>query len=392
MVVTRNGRALVYLYNGGNGQEIRYVDLSNPGQSRQVHPPLTGNEQFGGIMLTGNGRYVIYEFMQGLQANQKQLNIFDRDAPGPGTRLSLPVAEQGIASLGGVDAAGTMMVYPGLSATAQPWLSALFRVDFATRTVTRISPEIAGRHAFVFMTPDAARVVDIRFHSGGGMGAFVTGLSPPASEVLLTEPLASPNVYFPLMMSPDGSWFMFTEQNSTFMPQRMAIAHTASPGSSATIGPVGFIYGDTFGYDSLRTDSQAFLIGKMNGPGYSLFEIPVATPATTVPVMITTSPFRYLDAAYSQDGERIIYATDDYTVPTRVLSVTRRGEFGVSTQLTPTGSLLGPHVLDPSGRVALVSLAGTPATLALVNVDAPLALLTLGPSAHQWSTMAVVAR
>ena len=49
-------------------------------------------------------------------------------------------------------------------------------------------------------------------------------------------------------------------------------------------------------------------------------------------------------------------------------------------------------MLDPSGCVALVSLAGTPATFALVNVDAPLSLLPLGPSLHQFATMKVVAR
>jgi hypothetical protein len=392
MVAAANGSALAYRYNGGGGQEIRYVDLDHIGQSRQVHPPLTGNESFGAVGISGNGRYVIYELLSGAPNNQKQLNIFDRDVAGAGTRLSLPADQQPAADMGSFSAGGTMMIYPGRSATSQPWLSALYRADFATRTVTRISPEIAGRHAFVWTTPDASRVVDVRFKAGGGMGAYVNGLSPVVAEALLHEPLTNPNVYFPLQMSPDGNWFLFSEQDSLFTPTRMAFSRTDNPGSSTTIGPPGFTYADGYGYKSWRADSQAKLLGRLDGGVYTLFEVPVATPAVMIPVIAASFPVSFDNAMYSDDGERIVYQTNDHTVPSSALAATRRGAFGQTTVLTPTSSLVGPFMLDPSGCVALVSLAGTPATFALVNVDAPLALLTLGPSLNQFATMIVVAR
>ena len=146
------------------------------------------------------------------------------------------------------------------------------------------------------------------------------------------------------------------------------------------------------GYKSWRADSQAKLLGKLDGGTYTLFEVPVTTPATLVPVMAIASPARLDVAMYSDDGERIFYQPYGAVAPSSYLSVTRRGAFGQTTALTPASSVVGPFMLDPSGCVALVSLAGTPATFALVNVDAPLSLLPLGPSLHQFATMKVVAR
>ena len=68
------------------------------------------------------------------------------------------------------------------------------------------------------------------------MGAYRTSNATPACAALLHEALSFPNVYFPMQLSRDGSYFAFTEQNSSFIPVRMGVSTTSSPGSSRTVG------------------------------------------------------------------------------------------------------------------------------------------------------------
>ncbi|HYJ39453.1 MAG TPA: hypothetical protein VEW08_01615 [Steroidobacteraceae bacterium] len=49
-------------------------------------------------------------------------------------------------------------------------------------------------------------------------------------------------------------------------------------------------------------------------------------------------------------------------------------------------------IYSTSGYVVLVSIAGSPASAALMNVDAPLILMSLGTSSNAFRGLAVVAR
>jgi VCBS repeat-containing protein len=383
MVVAPSGRSLAFKNNAANGMELRFVDLANPGSSRLIHGPIAAGQEIGLVSVSADGRFVVYEFSSGAVTNGKQLNVFDRDAAGQGQRLSLPDAGQPMSRMGSFAPGGAAIYYTGFNSATQPWVCAVYKADLATRTVTRVSTENAAQtHAFIWPLPDDQRYVDIRFNNGGGMGAFLTTSAAPAGQTMLHEPLTEPNVYFPAELSRDGNYFLFTETSATFIGVRLGIARTSSPGTSRTVGGAGFGY--AYAYSVMRPDSQAMLVSKDAGLGatMAIWEAPLATPETLTTVYSTTTPFTYFtNLQYSSDGDRVIYQVSNYAgAPTSALYVTRRDAFGQSIEVTPVANQLSAYRLDASGRVALVSLSGTPQTNYLVNLDAPLKLMPLGAS------------
>jgi len=396
MVVASGGRGLAFYYNSPNGRELRYVDLANPGQSRLIHGPLSTGETFGWASITGDGRFVVYEYIPNTTGYQ-QLYVFDRNGAGPGQRLSLPPAEQPLARTGTFNSAGTAMYYPGMSATTTPWICTVYRVDLATRVSTAVSvPSNSQTPAFFWPFPNDSGYIDVRFNSGGGMGAYKTSNANPAGAVLLHEALSFPNVYFPMQTSRDGSYFAFTEQNSSFMPVRMGVTTTSSPGSSRTVGGVNALW-ELAGYNGMRFDSQAMLVSSYGyGSPSAVYEVSLATPETLIPVHTAPDTLtHFFSAQYTEDGARITYSASRYISANdfdNYASATRRGAFGQTTRLTPPGQQVSNFKTDASGYVGLFNIAGSPASSALVNVDAPQIVLTLGPSANAYRSLAIVAR
>jgi len=396
MLVSSDGRGLAFFYNAPNGRELRYVDLTNPGQSRLIHGPLSADEAFGWAYITGDGRFVVYEYKPNTIGYQ-QLYVFDRNGTGQGQRLSLPPTEQPLARLGTLNSAGTAMYYPGMSATTTPWTCTVYRVDLATRVSTPVSvPSTSQTPAFFWPLPNDSGYVDVRFNNGGGMGAYGTSNANPAGAALLHEALSFPNVYFPMQLSRDGGYFAFTEQNSSFIPVRMGVSTTSSPGSSRTVGGANGLW-EMAGYNGMRADSQAMLISAYGYGGPSaIHEVSLAAPETLTSVFAVQDNYTHLtNAQYSADGARITYSTSYYVSADNFdyyVSATRRGAFGQTTRLTPPGQQVNVFVTDASGYVGLVSIAGSPASAALVNVDAPQILMSLGASANAYRGLAVVAR
>jgi len=396
MLVSSDGRGLAFYYNAPNGRELRYVDLANPGQSRLIHGPLPAGESFGWAYIAGDGRFVVYEYKPNTVGYQ-QLYVFDRNGTEPGQRLSLPPAEQPLARLGTLNSAGTAMYYPGMTATTTPWTCTVYRVDLATRVSTPVSvPSTTQTPAFFWPLPNDSGYVDVRFNSGGGMGAYRTSNATPAGAVRLHEALGFPNVYWPMQLSRDGSYFAFTEQNSSFIPVRMGVSTTSSPGSSRTVGGGNGLW-EMAGYNGMRADSQAMLVSAYGYGGPSaIHEVSLAAPEALTSVYATQDNFtHFTNAQYSADGARIVYSTSYYVSADNsdyYVSATRRGAFGQTTRLTPAGQQVNNFVLDASGYVVLVSIAGSPASAALVNVDAPQILMTVGTSSNTYRGLAVVAR
>ena len=396
MVVSSDGRGLAFFYNTPNGRELRYVDLANPGQSRLIHGPLSGGEAFGFASITGDSRFVVYEYVPNTLGYQ-QLYVFDRNGTGQGQRLSLPPAEQPLARMGSSNNAGTAMYYAGMSTTTTPWICTVYRVDLATRVSTPVSmPSTSQTPAFFWPFPNDAGYIDVRFNSGGGMGAYKTSNANPAGAVLLHEALSFPNVYFPMASSRDGSYFAFTEQNSSFVPVRMGVSTTSSPGSSRTVGGVNALW-ELAGNRGMRFDSQAMLVSAYGYGGPSaIHEVSLAAPETLTSVYATQDNFTHFSSAqYSADGARITYSASYYVSADNFdnyVSATRRGAFGQTIRLTPPGQQVSNFMSDASGYVGLFNIAGSPASAALVNVDAPQIVMTLGPSANAYRSLAIVAR
>ena len=389
MIVDQGGRAAAFKYNGPNGMELRYVDLDHPGTSRLVHGPLSGSQAFGRVGLTHNGRFVVYEYQpNGAPPGQmQQLYVFDRDGSGPGQRLSLPEADQPLARFGAFNPTGTAMYYAGMNATNTPWTCAVFRADFATRTVTQVSIASLDTPAFFWPLPDDSGYVDIRFYAAGGMDAYITRNATPTLATRLSENRIGPNVYFPAAMSRDGRYFVYTEESVSFGPLRLALTDTGNPGSSVTVGGGGFGSPEITDYYGMRSDSQAMMVSRNDYTGASLsgiYEVPLATASTATPVLLGTNTSTRFDSVYySTDGARITYSRADYTTSDYSVAVTRRGAFGQTARLSPIGQNTSGYEPDSSGYVLLIGLqgSGSPDTAMLVNVDAPDSSMPMGQTA-----------
>ena len=196
--------------------------------------------------------------------------------------------------------------------------------------------------------------------------------------------------------SRDGSYFAFTELNSSFVPVRMGVSTTSSPGSSRTVGGGNTLW-ELAGYNGMRFDSQAMLVSSYGyGSPSAVYEVSLAAPETLIPVHTAQDTLTHFSSAqYTADGARITYSASYYVSADNFdnyVSATRRGAFGQTTRLTPPGQQVSNFMTDASGYVGLFNIAGSPASAALVNVDAPQILMTLGPSANAYRSLAVVAR
>ncbi len=391
MRVDRGGRALTFQRNTPNGVELRYVDLDNLGQSRLVQGPIAASQSIGTTAITRGGRFVVFEFKQGVTPGQQQLNVFDRNGTGTSQRLSLPETDQALARYGTLGPGGTIY-FPSMDRPTPPWTCAVYRADLATRTIARVSRESGDTPAYFWPLPDGSGYIDIRFYGGGGMGAWLTRDATPDTPTRLWE---HTNLYYPGALSPDGRYFAFTEVNVNFGGERMVVYDTSSPGGAQGVGGAGFGSPVVSGYNGMRSDSQAMVVDRQDYSGgiSGIFEVPLATPGTPTAVFLgSSSSIRPIFASYSDDGAQIIYRMSDYNTGDYWLAVTRRGEFGQSTRLTPAGQLSYDYDPGASGYVPLVIMVGSPDSAALVNVDVPQTMLTIGPTTGSLNGMALVAR
>jgi hypothetical protein len=382
------GRAIAFKVNTPGGVELRYVDLRNPGQSRLVHGPVPANE-LGWVNVSRDGRFVVFEVISPV-AGHRQLHVLDRDSAAAAQRLSLPDVDQAYAKIGVFNQEGTAMYYAGHREPAQPWVSAMFRADLATRQVTRVSPESSlHTHDLVYPLPDDSGYVDMRI-SGNRLNTWLTRNNNPAGETPLVDSVGLMNTFFPAALSDDGRHFFFIERNASNITVGPRLARTDNPGASTEIllpgpGSIGF-----YGLPSLRRDSLGMVLGMEGFSPAAIYEVLFADPANPTPVFSSTDSSMSV-TAYTADAERISYVRS-FNDSTAALAVTRRGSFGQSTRLTPVGDRVITYRTDPTGYVALTSVQGTPGRAVLVNLDLPLMTLPIGTTGVNFSQFAVVPR
>jgi hypothetical protein len=394
------GAALVYRGNNpASGWELRYLDLIDPAaQTRLINEPRNG-ASVGDVVISRDGRYVAYRASaSGLGS---WIELFDAEAPGFGTRLSLPFDVQPDAAQAQFSEAGTFVYYNGCAPSTFTSCT-VHRASVASRVVERVAPAQLGASATLLtpVTRDDDRIVfqNVITHDNAPW-EFPLLMSRPDQPDLAT-PLGAMSFgetsNFPLALFADGSRVFMTIA-SPIAPTRSVVASTTQPDDVIVLGGPSLSDGDIYLPRALRADSAAVLYRRCGGGSCQVYETRLDDPATSVPigVPVAVTNSAYWQAQYSADGERMIYLREESNPSpfVRVVEVTRRDSPGETVHVTPNDGVAYLFELDASGRVVVASMhAGTGARMTLTNVDLPLVSLDLGEDSAGYQTYAVLPR
>jgi hypothetical protein len=396
------GSALVY--RGNNPAtgiwELRYLDLTDPAaQTRLVSEPRS-EVSIDDFVVGPDGRYVAYRASaSGLGS---WIELFDAEAAGFGTRLSLAFDVQPNAAQAQFNAAGTFVYYNGCAPFTTANQCTVHRANVVSRVVERVAPVVAGASATLLtpVTRDDDRIV---FQN------VITHNSAPWEFPLMMSRAGQPDVATPLggmaagetSSSPlglfaDGSHVFMTIASPT-LPLRSVVASLTQPTDVITLGGPGLTDGDIYLPRALRADSAAVLYRRCAAGSCRVYETRLNDPATGVPigVPIAVANSAYGQAQYSADGERMIYLREESNPSpyVRVVEVTHRDAPGETIHVTPNDGVAYMFELDASGRVVAASMGDTAGTrMTLTNVDLPLVSLDLGEDSARSQTFAVLPR
>lgn len=379
--------ALSVEFRASGERQLRYVDLARPGEMRDMSGMLGFSEVVLGMWVSGDGRYVIY---QQRTAAGEELWLFDAHGTTQATRLADP-AQISRGSQVKFNAANSRAYFVGRTQLTQSSsVSSVFRVDLATRAITRVTPVVPGESGLIdsyLVTPDESRVVVSRSLPNLPRAVYVTAVAQPDVEALLHAPLAAPEYAWPPAMSPDGAVVLFQTFRSAFDAAQVLMANPLTPGATTPVGGAGFQQSvlpiGILPPFSMRADSAAALVlsgcstdSNPNGR-CDAYEVSFDAPATPVRVNLAVTggeQVRY--PQYSSDGSRIVY-TRSTGLNASQLQVTRREALGIeSIPLTPVEAPVQYYVLDAAGYSALAYLQT--GELMLVNLDAPQLVLPVG--------------
>ncbi len=389
-----NGRAIVLLvdFAATGEKQLRYVELDHPDVIRDVSPRLPFSESMQSIVISGNGRYVVYQARNGT-TGVDTLGLFDAQGAGLATGLT-DTATIYQASQPAFNANDTCLYFVGRQQLTQSTSNdAVYRADLSTRVVTRLTPLVPGGNGAIdsfLVTPDESRVVVTRSLQSIPRAAYVSNPAQPDVETPLHEPLTSPDFVSIPVMSPNGATVLFQVSHTSLDPSQVRLADPLAPGTTVPVGPTLFQQSAT--YNSLdrpylmRADSQASLMiagcGTVHNAGGAceIYEIAFGSPATPVRVNVAVTPGNsVIYPKYSRDGARIAYLRRNAGIGGTLsqLQVTRRQALGTeSIEVTAADQPVSYYELDPDGYSAMLSIPND--RLWLVNLEAPLSMLQLG--------------
>ena len=396
------GAALVYRgINQATGLELRYLDLTDPAaRTRVVSEPRSG-VSVEDFVISRDGRYVAYRVStSGLGS---WIELFDAEAPGFGTRLSLPFDVQPAAAQAQFNEAGTFVYYNGCAPFTTATQCTVHRASVVSRVVERVAPALPGASATLLtpVTRDDDRIVfqNVITHDNAPweFPLMVSRAGQPDVATPLGGMVAGETSNFPLVLFADGS-HVFMSIASPTLPLRLVVASLTQPDDLITLGVPGLWDGDIYLPRALRADSGAVLYRQCGvGGGCQVYETRFDDPATSVPIGVPVAVVNsgYWQAQYSADGERMIYLREESNPSpfVRVVEVTRRDSPGETIHVTPNDGVAYLFEMDASGRVVVASMrddAG--ARMTLTNVDLPLVSLDLGEDSARSQTYAVLPR
>ena len=395
------GAALVYRGNNpATGLELRYLDLTDPAaQTRVVSEPRSG-VSVGDFVVSRDGRYVAYQASASGQGSW--IELFDAEAAGFGTRLSLPFDAQPGAAQAQFNDAGTFVYYNGCVPATTTIQCTVHRASVVSRVVERVAPAQPDVSATLLtpVTRDDDRIVFQNVITHNNAPWEFPLMMSRAGQPDVATPLGGMAVgetsNFPLGLFADGSR-VFMSIASPTLPLRSVVASLTQPDDVITLGGPGLWDGDIYLPRALRADSGAVLYRRCDGGSCQVYETRLDDPATSVPigVPVAVTNSAYWQAQYSADGERMIYLREESNPSpfVRVVEVTRRDSPGETIHVTPNDGAAYLFELDASGRVVVASMrddAG--ARMTLTNVDLPLVSLDLGEDSARYQTYAVLPR
>ena len=395
------GTAMTYRsVNPATGWELRYLDLTDPAaQTRVVNEPRSG-VSIDDFVISRDGRYVAYAASaSGLGS---WIELFDAEAPGFGTRVSLPFDAQPAAAQAQFNEAGTFVYYNGCAPFTTTNQCTVHRASVVSRVVERVAPALPGASATLLspVTHDDDRIVfqNVITHNNAPweFPLMMSRAGQPDVATSLGGMAAGETSNLPLGLFADGSR-VFMSIASPTLPFRSVVASLTQPDDVITLGGPGLSDGDIYLPRALRADSAAVLYRRCAGGSCQIYETRFDNPATSVPigVPVAVTNSAYWQAQYSADGERMIYLREE-SLPSpfkRVVEVTRRDSPGETLHVTPNDGVAYLYELDASGRVVVASMRdGAGVRMTLTNVDLPLVSLDLGEDAARYQTYAVLPR
>ena len=395
------GSALVYRgINPATGLELRYLDLTDPAAHTRVVNEPRSEVSVEDVVISRDGRYVAYRASaSGLGS---WIELFDAEAPGFGTRLSLPFDTQLGAAQPQFNEAGTFVYYNGCALAATSVLCAVHRASVVSRVVERVAPAQPDTSATLItpVTRDDDRIVfqNVITHDNAPweFPLMMSRAGQPDVATPLGAMAAGETSNFPFGLLADGSR-VFMSIGSPTLPLRSVVASLTQPDDVITLGGPGLWEGDIYLPRALRADSGAVLYRRCGGGSCQVYETRFDDPATSVPIGVPVDVVNsaYWQAQYSADGERMIYLREESNPSpfVRVVEVTCRDSPGETIHVTPNDGAAYLFELDASGRVVVASMrddAG--ARMTLTNVDLPLVSLDLGADAARSQTYAVLPR
>ncbi len=136
--------------------------LPRPDRSRRatrvVNEPRSG-VSIGDFVISRDGRYVAYQASASGQGSW--IELFDAEAAGFGTRLSLPFDAQPTAAQAQFNDAGTFVYYNGCAPSTTTIQCTVHRASVVSRVVERVAPALPGASATLLtpVTRDDDRIV-----------------------------------------------------------------------------------------------------------------------------------------------------------------------------------------------------------------------------------------
>jgi Tol biopolymer transport system component len=380
-----NGAAIAFEgnFSATGERQLWYVAFSSAGAMREV----SGREPFGTVFsdfrLSPDGRYVLFQLHDNATGSET-LWLFDAQGSTMAQRVTDP-ADLYQATQAAFDASGVHVDFVGREQLSQSTsTNAVYRMDVATRAITRLSPKIDGADGAIdsfAVTPDGTRVIASRaLGSAIPRNIYVTDTAQPDVETLLHEPTSGADFTSLPVMSPDGTQVLFQVLHSALDPAQLRVGDPRAPGATTPLGSVAFqqaaYYSPSDRPFVMRADSNAALVTSdcptnANPSGAcALYEVSFASPATASPVA-SPSAFAVMSPRYSRDGLLIAYISRESG---RRLEVTHRSSLGAENiPVTAEGDAVTAFTLDPDGYGALVEATD----LSFVNLTAPLQTIPL---------------
>ena len=239
---TPDNQSVVYLAE----QDVRFrmelyvVDLDNPGHPTKLNGALANGSNVSdwrSFLITPDGTGVVYRADQDTRGLQ-ELYLADLTHPGNTTKINPPLVSNGGTGTFALARAGTALVY---SATIGSQGSELYLTEFASPgTAVKLSARLTGQYSvwLIGTSPDDAKVfyANSSRQTGKVRDLYVMDLATPGQATRLTEGFGGSITSSWVELSPDGRYIAFAGEE-TGLDEGVYVIDTTSQNAPVRISP-----------------------------------------------------------------------------------------------------------------------------------------------------------